>query len=97
MTARMHPLADPVRLDGWERVLDPADRRRTVYWRRTLAENRLMLEWLAVKRREDGTWGWAWRVRNAPDGFSGVYADGVEPTLPAARRAADAAVNAGHG
>ena len=75
----------PPRTSRWRRITSQG---KTIYWYRRLGKD----HYLAVKK-VDGGWEWAERgpefTREA--GFVAVAA-GAAPTMPAARRAADAHV-----
>lgn len=72
---------------GWERITDPEDRRRTVYWRMRLTDE----SWLAVTEIKGGCrrYGWVWRT--GPKDWQ-VRADGHAFTLTTARFRAEVAV-----
>lgn len=71
---------------GWERITDPSDQRRTVWWRRSLPDG----TWLAVSRRSSSPqWRWQHRGPN-PHKALATCGDLSWPNSQQARRAADA-------
>lgn len=74
---------DVTTLVSWERIPDPLDRRKTVWWRGTWEGG--SPAYLSVNGR-DGAYHWA--VRSKP-GVDHVVAEGQAPSLAEARRIAD--------